>query len=141
MKPIISYLLIALLFSSCIDDVENVEEQFPQQWNLVRMTGSDGSGDKTGPQLEWREFYLLKADGTFLKSRLEDGTKISATGTFTIEESEEATILVLTYEEPSDIIGSCSPELQESLLFLSNSILIGTWSSCDGPGLEYFRVQ
>ncbi len=141
MKPVIHYLLIVLLFSSCIDDVENVEDQFPQQWNLVRMTGSDGLGDKTGPNLEWREFYLLNPDGAFLKSRLEDGSKTSATGTFTIQESEEETTLVLTYEEPSDIIGSCSPELQETLLFLSNSILIGTWSSCDGPGLEYFRVQ
>lgn len=141
MKSLVQYLFIILLFSSCVDDVENVEEQFPQQWNLVRMTGSDGLGYKTGPHLEWREFYLLKADGTFLKSRLEDGIKTSATGTFTILESEEETTLVLTYEEPSDIIGSCSPELQETLLFLSNSILIGTWPACDGPALEYFRIQ
>lgn len=141
MKPFVYYLLIWLFFSSCIDDVENVEEQFPQQWNLVRMTGTDGLSDKTGPHLEWQEFYLLNPDGTFLKSRLEDGVKTSATGTFTIQESEDETTLLLTYEEPSDIIGSCTIELQETLIFLSNSILIGTWSACDGPGLEYFRVQ
>jgi hypothetical protein len=141
MKAIFHYFLILLLFASCIDDVENVEEQFPQQWNLVRMTGSDGSNYKTGAHLEWQEFYLLNPDGSFLKSRLEDGSRISATGTFSIQESEEETILVLTYDGASDIIGSCSAELEETLIFLNNSLLVGTWSACDGPGLEYFRVK
>lgn len=141
MKPILFYFLIGALFTACIDDVEDVETRFPQQWQLVRMTGQDDGADKTDDRLQWQEFYLLNLNGEVLKSRLEKGVKTTITGQFTFQESEEETLLILTYDEPSDIIGSCVPELTETLRLLDSSRLIGTWSACDGPGLEYRRIR
>ena len=135
------YLVLAIITSACVDDVEHVEEQFPQQWQLVRMTGIQGETGKYDHGLAWKEFYLLNPDGTFLKSRLDGGDKTSATGMYAFTESGDEEFLVFTYTEPSEIIGSCTSDLTETLQVLSSSILIGTWSACDGPGLEYFRVQ
>lgn len=105
------------------------------------MTGSTDVSAHGGNHLQWREFYLLREDGSFLKSRLDDGVKTSATGTFTFEETEEYTRLILTYEAPNEIIGNCDDNLQETLLLLGSNLLIGTWSACDGPGLEYRRAN
>lgn len=141
MKNIVTLCVLAVLFASCINDVENVEELFPQQWQLVRMTGQSEITGKADGRLAWKEFYLLNPDGTFLKSRLQDGIKTSATGMYGFVDVEDESLLVLTYDSPSDIIGSCESDLTETLRVLSSSVIIGTWSACDGPGLEYFRVK
>ncbi len=141
MKKLAVYALAAVLFIGCVDDVDNVEERFPQQWNLVRMTGPDGRGFKTGSRLDWQEFYLLKEDGSFLKTRLDAGIRTSATGTFVIDDSGDETLLILTFDEENEIIASCSTEPVETLIVANNSLLIGTWQACDGPLLEYFRTQ
>lgn len=141
MRKLIPYFFIFGVLSSCIDNVDHVEDKYPQQWQLVRISGEDGQSSKHGGRLEWQEFYLLNPDGTFLKSRLDNGTKISATGVFSVQETPDETTLVLTYDAPSEIIGTCTSDLQETLVFLSNNFLIGTWAACDGPGLEYFRVK
>ncbi len=135
------FCLSLCLMASCVDDVTNVKEQYPQQWQLLRMTGSLDDAIKTGDRLEWQEFYLLKADGTFLKSRLDDGVKTFATGSFTFEEKEDEYLLLLTYDAPTEIIGGCEPEPRETLILLSDDLLVSTWPACDGPGLEYYRTQ
>lgn len=135
------YLFVAALLFSCIDDVDNMEDQYPQEWQLVRMTGSLNTYEKSGRYLEWQEFYLFKADGTFLKSRLQGGVRTSVTGTFVKEETEDEHLLILTFDEASEIISGCDPELKETLILLSSSLLISSWPACDGPGLEYLRVQ
>lgn len=141
MIKIVPCLLLFSVLVSCIDDVDHVEEQFPQQWQLVRMTGQSDDTYKSGIFLEWQEFYLFKPDGSFLKSRLEDGVKTSATGSFNILENEDETLVLLTFDEPVDIIGNCDGSLTETLRLLGQSIMVGTWSACDGPGLEYFRSK
>lgn len=141
MKPIFLCFLISALVTACIDDIEDAEARFPQQWQLIRMTGQGDAADKTGDRLQWQEFYLLNPNGEVLKSRLEDGVKTTITGQYAFQESEEETLLILTYDEPSDIIGSCVEELTETLRLLDSSRLIGTWSACDGPGLEYRRIR
>jgi hypothetical protein len=141
MIKLVPFLLTLTLIVSCIDDVDNVEEQFPQQWQLVRMTGQSGNTHKTGSYLDWNEFYLLNPDGRFLKSRLDDGVKTSATGNFSIQETEEVTLVILTFDEDSEIIGNCDDSLTETLRILTENIMVGTWSACDGPGLEYFRSK
>jgi len=45
--------------------------------------------------------------------------------------------LELTYENDSEIIGSCYGNLKEELYFKANNSLSSTWQNCDGPGLEY----
>lgn len=141
MRSVVFYVLATFIFSACIDDVDNVEERFPQQWNLVRMSDPNGHGFRTGNQLDWEEFYLLREDGSFLKSRLDDGVKTSVTGTYVFEETEDETLIILTFDEENEIISSCSAEPQETLIVANNNLLIGTWQACDGPLLEYFRIR
>jgi hypothetical protein len=49
-------------------------------------------------------------------------------------------MLTLTFSSGKDLIGSClSVTDSETYYFRTKCTMIGTWSWCDGPGLEYER--
>nr|MBC7612151.1 hypothetical protein [Pseudopedobacter sp.] len=49
---------------------------------------------------------------------------------------------VLQYTSSSDLIGNCnSTALKEQLFIKSSQEIYSTWQACDGPGLDYQRVQ
>lgn len=133
-------LLICSLFSCSEDDKFNFE-QYPQKWQLVKMTGQIPNSEVTGANMEWQESYMLNSDGTFTKYRERSGILTEASGTFAFKDLSGGKYLELTYESDNDIIGSCYSEPSESLWLKSKNKLMGTWSYCDGPGLEYRRVD
>ena len=141
MKYLAAYTLMLLSLSACIDDVENVEEQFPQQWQLIRMSGTYNEGWKTGAELDYQEFYLLNPDSTFLKSRLQDGLRISAYGTFSIRDIDDDTYFVFSYSEENEITGLCGSSLTEEALILNGSYITESAPACESPILTYFRVK
>ncbi|MDZ7692138.1 MAG: hypothetical protein U5K69_13570 [Balneolaceae bacterium] len=99
--------------------------------------------ETTGEDMAWQESYVLYTDHTFVKSstRYGDGETIKAEGTYTIENATDRKRLVLTYPNDNDIIGNCTSEPEEYLYFNSNNKLVNAWSMCDGPELEYKRVE
>ncbi len=109
-----------------------------QQWKLVRMTGSTMNSETTGADMEWQETYSLSEDGTFIKTRVVDGSTFQALGTYQVIDLSDGTYFEFSYNQQSSIIGNCTGDLIELLSFRDNS-LIGTWWACDGPGLEYLR--
>lgn len=130
----------------CSEEINLLEEQFPypQAWKLVKMSGSMVNSETTGFNMAWQEYILLNEDGTFRKTRTEDNKTKDALGSYTFEQSlggDPATIgLILSYNSDSDLIGSCQSNLlQETYILKSKCKLVGTWSACDGPGLEYTR--
>ena len=132
-------LLICTLFS-CTKDNEFDIEQYPQKWQLIKMTGQIPNSEATGTNMEWQEFYLLNSNATFIKSRERDGILTEESGNFLFEEFNDEKYLVLSYETDNSLIGSCySSSLKEELILESHNRLISTWSYCDGPGLEYER--
>jgi hypothetical protein len=137
MKKIIVLLFFVTALFSCSSDDESPFKDYKGKWILTQMTGMTANSQTTGSEMQWQEFYVLDANGTFTKSREKDGFVIEITGTYSQINSSTGTVLLFTYSINSDIIGSCSSELKEELNFLSENVLLSTWQQCDGPGLKY----
>lgn len=138
---------IGTLFScSKTDDTNKTElfaaDLYPQKWVLVEMSGQVPNSTTTGDDMPWQEYYILNADGTFLKHRDYIGSNREGTGTFRFITDENGEFLELNYSEANDIVGSCGSSKQhEELSLKANNTLIGTWWACDGPGLKYERAE
>jgi hypothetical protein len=137
MKKIIVLLFFVTALFSCSSDDESPFKDYKGKWILTQMTVMTANSQTTGSEMQWQEFYVLDANGTFTKSREKDGFVIEITGTYSQINSLTGTVLLFTYSINSDIIGSCSSELKEELNFLSENVLLSTWQQCDGPGLKY----
>jgi hypothetical protein len=138
------YLLCLFLIcslSTCTGDDELEPDQFPQKWQLVKMTGEMVNSESTGDDMDWQEYYILKSDDTFTKFREREGLLSEASGTFEFANTLEVKYLELSYPRENELIGNCVQEPRERLVLESDDILLGTWSACDGPGLEYKRVK
>lgn len=142
------YLVVASFFSmlSCSENNDAAESQdlalndFPQTWELTKMTGSIEGSERVGQEMAWQESYLFKSDGSFLKTRITAGESVTASGNY-IYESEHRNFL-LDYAQTKNITGSCFSDAQEQLYFNEErDILMSTWRECDGPGLFYERID
>jgi hypothetical protein len=97
---------------------EDTELQFvDQKWELVRMTGSMVDSTTTGAAMEWQEYYVFSADGTFQKIRTRDSVVTKAAGTFEVAEYEndDTDYLELRYTEGLELIGNCFDNQNEVL--------------------------
>jgi len=139
MKIVPFIFIIFLTFGSCRK--ENSIDKFPQKWQLISMSGQITNSVTTGPDMEWQETYLLNSNGTFSKSRERDGILTEASGTFMIKNLSDGKFLELTFNSATNLVASCTPGLKETLWVQSERKMTGTWSYCDGPGLEYERVE
>lgn len=142
--------LMGVLFSCKKNDkLESVQyqefdiKQYPQTWQLVKMYGQTPNSETTGDKMDWQESYQLNSDGTFIKSRKYNGMETKASGIFAFKDQKtDETFLELTFEKANNLIGSCySASLKEILWLKTDNYIVGTWSYCDGPGLEYRRTK
>jgi hypothetical protein len=134
--------LIALLIFTLISCTKNKDEDFPQKWQLIKMFGGQiGYYENTGTDMAWQEYYLLNSNGTFIKHRERSGKVIEASGTFTFKNKSDSKYFYLTYNSGAQFIGSCYSNNLEMLFLGSGNNLFNTWSDCDGPGLEYARIE
>ncbi|MEM1408538.1 MAG: hypothetical protein AAGG59_17270 [Bacteroidota bacterium] len=147
---ILKSLVIGLIAISCssveISELERIEhlnaESYPQKWELVKMTGSIANQPaSTGTDMAWQEYYVLFADGNFIKSRTHENTTGEEIGTYTFKPSSDTNYLELSYKYDSELIGNCSSEPMEFLILDDSNMLVATWWACDGPGLFYKRVE
>ncbi len=141
MKHPILVALLLIVITACEDNDPVTPELEGEQWQLVKMWGQVPNSETTGEDMEWQEYYLLMDDDTFIKSRTRDGVVEEAGGKYSFQELADGTYLVLDYEEDSALMGNCFGNQQEQLFLETEKTLIGTWQACDGPGLEYERVE
>jgi len=141
MKKYLLCLFLICSLSTCTGDDELEPDQFPQKWQLVKMSGEMLNTETTGADMAWQEYYILNSDDTFTKLREQDGILSEASGSFEFVYSGEEEYLELNYPAENDLIGNCEQEPRERLVLKSDDRLLGTWSYCDGPGLEYKRVK
>ena len=147
MKKVLFLLVSFNVVFSCSTNSDNIEsfqdlESFPQKWQLERMFGQTPNSMTEGVDMEWQEAYILNDDKTFIKSRERNDIISEVSGTFVFKESVEGTFLILTHESVNELIDNCySNSLVEVLRVTSNSDMKGTSNYCDGPGLEYKRIE
>jgi hypothetical protein len=139
MKNILFIFIIIWALDSCTK--ESYLENFSQKWQLISMSGQIPNSTTTGPDMEWQESYFLNSNGTFSKSRERNGILTEASGTFEIKNLSGDKFLELSYKSATTLVASCTPGLKETLWVRSESKMTGTWSYCDGPGLEYERIR
>jgi hypothetical protein len=134
-------LMLAVGLGSCSSEPAHPNELGgPQKWELVKMTGSMINSVTTGSDMSWQEYYFLNEDGTFFKSREQNGKVQEARGTYSRTPDEQS--VLLTYQSGLHLRASClSDPSQEILNIVSSNKLVGTWNICDGPGLEYKLVE
>tara|TARA_R110000868_G_scaffold114040_1_gene306002 strand:- start:169 stop:597 length:429 start_codon:yes stop_codon:yes gene_type:complete len=140
-KSIIFCALLALFCSCSNDNIKAITTAYHGKWELYKMSGNLPNSETTGTGMEWQESYTFKTDGSFTKSRTRNGEKTELSGTYVFLKVQEESFLELTYKIDNDIIGSCYGNNKEELYILPNSILSSTWRNCDGPGLEYKKVN
>lgn len=140
------YFVMFLFLNSCSKKDEIIEVQnftgneFPQKWKLVKMTGSAQGSETTGQEMSWQENYVFNSDGSFLKTRNENGNSTSAEGQYTFQKAEKS--FILNYDNSNPLIENCSSENIEYLYLDKNtSYLLSNWWACDGPGLFYERID
>ena len=138
--------LIALSALSCSHDseVQKVFDPnvFPQKWQLVKMSGNIPNSTTTGPSMEWQEQYLFNSDGTFNRKREQkNNSSFESKGKYEIVTKSDEAFYILTYTEGDILPGSCYSDNLEHLVIISSDKLQNTWAACDGPGLEYSRIE
>lgn len=138
MKIITLVFGLLCILSSCNKDSEkSIYQEYQGQWVLVKMSGNTPNSETIDQEMAWQESYTFNSNGTFSKSRDQNGTIRESSGSFSVVTSEERIRLELTHASKTDIIGSCLGDQKEILMLESSSVMTSTWNQCDGPGLEY----
>lgn len=131
-KQILFLIIIGFLFSCSKVDDSNSKTEITGNWQLIQMTGAE---------MGWQETYQLNADGTFKKSRDRDGVITQISGVYNVITISNESLLELNFNSESEIIGSCSSNTKETMIFQSETIFSSTWNQCDGPGLKYEKID
>ena len=141
MKITFIVILCGILSISCSKNDELDMSEFPQKWELVKMTGSIPNSETTGDEMEWQEFYIFNQDNSFIKNRERDGSTTEVSGTYELIEDSTETVFKLSFTTDNMLIGNCVQETIETLILINPNLIRGTWEACDGPGLEYERTE
>lgn len=142
MKKIYFLLASLMVFFSCSNNDQNSQNNLQSKWKLTEMRGNMPNSEKTGSDMEWQEFYLFNADGTFIKSREKNGLVTEVSGTYKFVDSLDRNLIELVHKSDNEIIGNCySNSLKEEMYFQSENIFFSSWEACDGPGLKYEKVN
>ena len=137
------FLSLFILVSCAEDDDFGLEStQFvfsDQKWELVQMSGSFQNSETTGEEMDWQEYYIFSPEGTFIKSRTVDEEVTEATGTFEVVEYDNDLnhYLELTYQTGNELVGNCTGDDKELLMYRNSTMISSLWMACDGPGLDY----
>lgn len=109
------------------------------KWTLEKMNVRNEN--VTVDKLQWQENYDFNTDGTFTKTRIKEGKTTTGNGKFVVKKIDNETNFELTYNEKTDIVGSCLGDLTESLSLNKENSLVSNWQMCDGPGLIYKKSK
>ena len=147
MKKIIPLLALLTIICSCSAEKTDLSVNYEGKWKLTRVI-SNFSSDKTGIEPEYEEFYVLKADSSFTKTRILEDEILTGSGTYVVPENDPVigggpnrVTVEFTYNANSPIIANCTTSFTEILYLKSNVILMSTWQACDGRTLEYRKID
>lgn len=117
------------------------EEEFPQEWQLVTMSGMLANSETSGEEMEYQEIYRFLPDQTFSKTRIQDDSSTEASGTFSIIRNEAGEeYFKLSYSEENVLIENCDGGKEEWLLLDQEKNLRGTANACDHLSKTYRQI-
>lgn len=142
MKNVAVFFALMFFLTSCSEEkVSTVpDEPFAGNWRLIEIGGTIPNSLTSGDDMEWQESYSFFSHGSFTKSSERNGLTTEIEGTYEVLEGSEGAGVKLTYDSESEIIGSCSGNLTETLHLESVGRLISDWRACDGPFLLYAKL-
>lgn len=148
MKIKIHLLALLLIFSACSSEKEEKIEvadfsadSFPIQWELTEMSTMLVGSQTSGDDLPYNEYYVLKEDNTFTKTRVANGNALKAFGNYSLTSINNDEYFKLEYSSPNDLVESCSSSTIEHLIIDSSTKIRGTANACDWPSKIYRRVN
>lgn len=137
------FVIIGLVALAACDPTQSTDGEVllegGERWQLVKMTGGLLNSETAGSDMEWQEYYLLRSNGTFLKSRSTGTSVVNVIGTYKSVELSGELYFELNHQDENPLVGSCTSSTQELLRRVDDQLL-GTWLACDGPGLEYVKI-
>ena len=139
MKKIVLLFIICFFCYSCskVYEFTYFQEKLIGKWTLQSMASSRPYTISIGDAMLWQESYTFNTDSSFTKTRVTNSKSITAVGSYSYKRETDGDYIVLTYSKKSEIIGSCTGNFQEILLFVDKNTLSSTWKNCDGPEREY----
>src|SRR5690554_39366 len=140
---VLSLSFAVMFFLSACNKDESPEATIAGEWVIAEIGSTWTNEVITGEAIGYKESYLFKQNGTFVKTRAGSRSDGQATGTFTFKEapSNEMNIkyyLLLTFETGTGLIISCysSAGIEEFSLFEDGRLLNGA-GACDNAILTY----
>ena len=137
-------LVIGYFLISCSKEEINMisfPDDYPHKWQLVSVLTGLSNTSVSGDQLPYFEEYIFNSDNTFSKTRVVEKSTIVATGSFSVDKSDDKISLSLSYNSESEIIDNCSKELTEILLITSSKSFSNNVLACDRGRMNYSRVD
>ncbi len=142
MKQLLVAILLLVIYS-CSEGEEEIPELnqgFPQTWQLSSLTIGLSGEVLIGTELPYQETLQLATDGTFIKTRTVGDAVTTASGTFEIVPFEGTDFLILSHTERTDLLENCSNTLEERFRMDSATSISGGAIACDGAGLIFERA-
>lgn len=150
MQKIITILTLIVFLSSCSTETDPLQDfDHTGTWKLIKMTGQYTNSELTGDDMGFQESYLLKGNGSFIKTRLRDDNFTEVEGVyelttegFPIHGESVITYIEMIHDSQNGIIGSCTSSSEKEYLYITTeNELKSTWEACDGPGLYYQKTK
>lgn len=120
-------------------DKEEPEQQSGEvvgQWQLKEVVSGWTNQTTDASELGYEEFYEFRPDSTMRKFR---SNGASASGIYSIQNLSDGKYLEVVYDdEKTDLKESCGGN---EFLKIENGNLFGGSLPCDGPGLNYVKVE
>ncbi|TJY36433.1 hypothetical protein [Pontimicrobium aquaticum] len=138
MKKIYILIVLAILTQSCtVNDTDNFKNELLETWTLVNVLENSSNSQNNNNTLQVQEQLTLQNDSIFTRTRRANSNYWFLQGTYSIIKTDEAKYMVLKYHEESAIIGNCSNNKNEVLIFESENEISNIWFECGGPKLIY----
>ncbi|WP_299434018.1 hypothetical protein [uncultured Maribacter sp.] len=145
MRAIVLHCVLLMVLATSCSSKDDVKEPTldvnSEKWELVKMISSGKGIETTGQDMEWQEYYIFNSNATFIKSRVQDGQTIEASGKYVKDSLGGEEFLELKYINGVELIANCTGTKVELLYYKKGGVLRGVWSACDGPELEYEQLK
>ncbi|MEP2771153.1 MAG: hypothetical protein ABJH05_03325 [Fulvivirga sp.] len=136
MKYLILSILLVVTMSCDKEESEQQSSEIVGQWQLKEVVSGWTNQTTDASELGYEEFYEFRPDSTMRKFRSNGD---AASGTYSIQTLSDGKYIEVVYDdENTKLRESCGGN---EFLRVEKNQLMGGSLPCDGPGLNYVKVE